>query len=522
MNSGQFSTATEQLTDLIGDFQDDPLGYVMTVFPWHDNPTIQMVKLQEPYKSRFNCEYGPDRWACEMLDQLGSEIKKRGFNGRDAVDAIRFSTASGHGIGKSTMVAWLIMFILDTRPLSMGVVTANTGDQLRTKTWAELAKWHHLAVTTHLWEYSNSRGNMSVSRRGPHKNKWRCDGLTARSENAEAFQGLHAANSTAFYIFDEASGIEDAIWDARIGGATDGEPMSFDFGNPTRKSGYFYENCVGEQKHRYIVRQVDSRECSVPNKTYLEELREDWGEDSDLFKVKVRGIFPAIGSVQFIPNDMVSQAMSESRIIQPNMTDPVLIGVDIARFGDNDTVIYPRIGMDARSLPYRRYNRLDLEQVVDKIIEMVHDIRIMGKEVSGLFLDGGGMGAGPVDRLTRLGYNPIDVNFGKSATDHRFRRWGDEMYGHLRDAMPRLSLPRDEDLRKQLTQREYNVERTGKILLESKKDMASRGLMSPDVSDALALTFAKRVEPNYRTGFNTGQPRVMSDYDPFSSNSMKM
>jgi hypothetical protein len=89
---------------------------------------------------------------------------------------------------------------------------------------------------------------MSLYRRGDKaiSQKWRCDAMTARAENAEAFQGLHAANSTPFYIFDEASGIDDAIWEARFGGATDGEPMSFDFGNPTRKSGYFYENTIGQ------------------------------------------------------------------------------------------------------------------------------------------------------------------------------------------------------------------------------------------------------------------------------------
>tara|TARA_R110000824_G_scaffold69297_5_gene178643 strand:- start:1300 stop:2853 length:1554 start_codon:yes stop_codon:yes gene_type:complete len=515
-------TANEMLASAIGDFVDDPLGYVMYVFPWKDNPTIQLVELQEPYKTRFNCDYGPDLWACEMLDQLGDEIKKRGFNGRDAVDAIRFSTASGHGIGKSTMVAWLIMFILDTRPMSMGVVTANTGDQLRTKTWAALAQWHHLAITSHLWDYSNSRGNMSLRRRGPFKDVWKCDGLTARAENAEAFQGLHAASSTAFYIFDEASGIEDAIWDARIGGATDGEPMSFDFGNPTRKSGYFFENCVGDQKHRYIVRQIDSRDAKITNPVYLEELRHDWGEDSDLFKVKVRGIFPTVGSVQFMSNDQVREAMSDHREVQGHKNDPVLIGVDIARFGDNETVLFTRIGMDARSIPIRSYNRLDLEQVVDKVIELVDDIHRMGKRVSGLFLDGGGLGAGPVDRLRRLGYNPIDVNFGKSATDSRFRRWGDEMYGNLRDHIGRIALPRNEDLRKQLTQREYNIEGNGKLLLESKKDMRQRGLQSPDIADALALTFAKKIAPGYKTDFGNSPQQVIHEWNPYSEKHMNM
>ncbi len=505
-----------QLVEEIRKYYDDPLGYVMFAFPWGSEPSIQMVKLQSPYKERFNCEYGPDVWACKFLDKLGDEIKLRKFDGKTAVAPIRFSTASGHGIGKSTIVAWITLFLLDTRPYSMGVITANTSDQLRTKTWAEMAKWHSLAISNGFWDYVNSRGNMSLSRAGDKniKQKWRADALTARAENAESFQGLHAANSTAFYIFDEASGIEDPIWEARIGGATDGEPMSFDFGNPTRKTGYFYENCVGSQKHRYIVQQIDSRDVQITNKPYLKNLQDDWGEDSDLFRVKVKGQFPAIGNVQFISTDLVDDAMRRSLITDKN--DQLLIGVDIARFGDNDTIIFPRIGMDCRTLPYQRFNRLDTVQVVDKIIEAIALYRQMGKTVSGLFLDGGGLGAGPVDMLRRLGYNPIDVNFGRTATDKRFTRTGDQMWGHLRDKMEKLYLPNDKDLRTQLTQREYNINPNGRIVLESKRDMAERGLQSPDIADALALTFAKEIAADFRNLFNQPSYSASHDYDPFS------
>jgi hypothetical protein len=510
--------ADRKLSQLIDQFYDDPLGYVMFIFPWASDPSIQNVPLVEPYRSRYNCEYGPDKWACEFLEQLGNEIKERKFNGRDAVSPVRFSTASGHGIGKSAMVSWLIMFILDTRPRAMGVVTANTSDQLRTKTWAEMAKWHHLALSSHLWDYVNSRGNMSLSRRASKeiKQKWRCDALTSRAENAESFQGLHSASSTPFYIFDEASGIEDKIWEARFGGATDGEPMSFDFGNPTRKSGYFYENCVGQYRHRYIVRQIDSREVHITSKEYIEELREDWGEESDLFKVKIRGVFPSIASVQFISDDLVMGAMHRHQVADKD--SPLLIGVDVARFGDNDTVIFPRIGMDARSFPYKRYNRLDTVQVVEKVSDMISSFRLQGKECSGLFIDGGGLGAGPVDMLRRLGYNPIDVNFGKTAVDRRYRRWGDQMWGHMKDSLLRLSLPNDSDLKTQLTQREYNIEGNGQISLESKKLMSERGVPSPDIADALALTYAQAINPTFKSMFSFKPQTAKSEYDPLASN----
>lgn len=502
------------LTQEVAKFYDDPLGYVMFSFPWSTDPTIQQVELDEPYRTKYNSQYGPDTWAIQFLERWGNEIKQRKFDGKRAVAPIRFSTASGHGIGKSTLVAWIIKFILDTRPYAMGVATANTSDQLRTKTWAELAKWHHLSITNHLWDYVNSRGNMSLSRRGDNevKTKWRCDALTCKAENAESFQGLHAANSTAFYVFDEASGIPDAVWEARIGGATDGEPMSFDFGNPTRKTGYFYENTIGRFRDRHITRNIDSRSVKITNKAYFDTLKQDFGEDSDLFKVKVKGEFPNVGSVQFIPTDLVDDAML--RPVAGDKNDQLLIGVDVARFGDNSTVIFPRIGTDARSFPYKKFNRLDTVQVVEKVVETINEFAIRGKAVAGLFLDGGGLGAGPVDMLRRLGYNPVDVNFGKKASDKRYRIWGDMMYGNLRDALPRLALPRDESLRTQLTQREFTVLPSGQIALESKSDMSDRGLDSPDIADALVLTYAQQVAQNFRKGFANIHLKAKSDYDP--------
>jgi len=506
------------LAQKMGEFFYDPLGYVMFNFPWKSDPAIQMVKLKEPWATRYpEYEYGPDAWACEFLDDLGKEIRKRNFNGRHAVDPIRFSTSSGHGIGKSTLVAWLILFILDTRPFSMGVVTANTGDQLRTKTWAELAKWHHIALTSHLWVYSNSRGSMSLYRRGDKaiSQKWRCDAMTARAENSEAFQGLHAANSTPFYIFDEASGIDNAIWESRFGGATDGEPMSFDFGNPTRKSGYFYENCIGMYRHRYNVRQIDSRDVEITNKRLMEDWRQDWGEDSDLFKVKVRGVFPSAGSVQFIGTDLVEDAMVRPAI--HSEADPLVIGVDVARFGDNDTIIFPRIGNDARSFPFKRFNGLDGPGVAEKVIETIQEFAALGRKPNGIFIDGGGLGAGPVDILTRLGYPIIDVNFGSKAVDPKYRRKGDEMWGKMRAALDKTAIPLDQDLKAQLTQREYNVTDTGKIQLESKQIMMDRGVQSPDIADALALTYHSEISPDSvmdKLGF---QPRVDWDYNPLEA-----
>ena len=507
--------ADAQIADDIAKFYSDPLAYVMYAFPWDSDPSIQQVALNKRYHDRFDCAYGPDVWACEFLDELGVAIKERNFDGRTSVAPIRFSTASGHGIGKSVLVSWLIKFILDTRPFSKGVVTANTSDQLRTKTWAELGKWHKLSITEHLYDYTAGRGAMALKRKG-YGDRWAATAQTCREENSEAFQGLHAANSTPFFIFDEASGIPDKIWEARAGGATDGEPMSFDFGNPTRKSGMFFENCIGQFRHRYNVRSIDSRDVTITNKDLFAEWATDRGEESDFFKVKVRGIFPSAGSLQFINSDLVESATLRDRIIDPHA--PLLIGVDVARFGDDDTVIYPRVGYDGRSWPYRKYSGLDTVQVAGKVILMISEFASLGKQVTGLFVDGGGLGAGVVDQLRHLGYNPIEVQFGNSAIDgitYRYR--GDEMWGRMREGMDKLCIPKDIDLQAQLTQREYGYTLSGnKIHMETKKEMKKRGLQSPDIADALALTFAEdpayiatgRIAPAMRTAIH--------DYDPLA------
>ena len=113
-------TPDEQLADEISQFYDDPLGYVMFNFPWDTDKSIQLVKLPKKYHNRFNSEYGPDEWACEFLDQWGEEIRARGFDGRISVPPIQFSSSSGHGIGKTVLVAWIVKFIMDTRPFARG------------------------------------------------------------------------------------------------------------------------------------------------------------------------------------------------------------------------------------------------------------------------------------------------------------------------------------------------------------------------------------------------------------------
>ena len=141
-------TPDEELTDILGEFYSRPLDHVIFSYPWESENAIRIVPMVEPWRSRYGLEYGPDGWACEFLEELGDAIEKRNFDGHNTVMPIRFATVSGHGIGKSTMSAWLIKFIMDTRPLANGTVTAVTDTQLQARTWAELIFWNKLSVTS--------------------------------------------------------------------------------------------------------------------------------------------------------------------------------------------------------------------------------------------------------------------------------------------------------------------------------------------------------------------------------------
>ena len=250
----------QEIAEFLASCVNDPLKYVMGMFPWDTEPSIQIVELPEAYRERFpNSKYGPDLWQCEFLDKLGEDIRSRRFNGRDPVEPVRKSTVSGHGVGKSTLAAWLVKFILDTRPYSVGTVTANTSPQLYTKTWAEVGKWNAMSLTYHCYHYHNSKNNM-VLRHREYSETWKCTAQTSDPKNSESFAGQHTTTGTSFYIFDEASNIDEIFYEVREGGLISGEPMVFDFGNGTRNTGRFFENCKGKFADQTIVtgKQISS------------------------------------------------------------------------------------------------------------------------------------------------------------------------------------------------------------------------------------------------------------------------
>jgi hypothetical protein len=452
----------------------DPLGFVYWAFPWNTGILAG--------------HHGPDEWQKKFLTELGEEVRKRGFNGFTPVPPINMARASGHGIGKSTLAAWITLWIMSTRPHSKGVITANTSDQLKTKTWGELAKWKKMCITGHWFEYNSGRGNMSMYRHG-YAETWRVDAQTCREENSESFAGLHCANSTPWYLFDEGSAVPDKIYEVAEGGKTDGEPMHFVFGNPTRNTGQFHQIFNGSISKRWSIDRIDSRTAKMTNKDLIAQWINDYGVNSDFIRVRVLGRFPKSGDMQFMPSDVVHLAQTRAT---PKYfpDDPLIAGVDCARGGADFNYIQFRRGFDARS---DRVYRVPGEASRDsmRFVSILSDI-FQRHGPDAIFIDSGAMG-GPIgDRLMQLGFPAYNVGFGERALDQRtYKLRNAEMWGKLLNWMMSGGVIKNHpEIEAQLTQREYWRNAKEQIILESKDDLKKRGIKSPDWGDALGLTFA--------------------------------
>lgn len=492
------------LAELV-EYEHDPLGFVLDWFPWGKDGTA------------LEGEAGPDTWQREILVLIGQGLLS-------IETAIRIAVASGHGVGKSALVSWIILWAFATREDTRGVVTANTDTQLRTKTWAEVGKWFNLFRARHLFKLTAT----GLFSRDPRRAQtWRIDQVPWSEHNTEAFQGLHNKGKRLLLIFDEASAIADLVWEVAEGALTDAdtEIIWCVFGNPTRNTGRFRE-CFGKFAHRWIRRQVDGRTCKATNKAQYAEWLADYDVDSDFIRVRVRGVFPRAGDMQFIPGDVVEEAAK--REATSLLTDPMVIGVDVARSLTGDqTVIKARKGRDARTWKAIKLRTRDTMLIAARVFDLATTLN-----ADAIFVDVTGVGGGVVDRLRQLGLtNVFEVSFGGKADrafassgqseGWRYGRKDAEMWGVMRDWLPRGAIEDDAELRAELTAREFGYNVDNAIVLERKDDLRKRVGYSPDNADALALTFAYPVQPSPQAGgpHARGRGEVAAgtnDFDPFA------
>lgn len=465
-----------QLAEDVAKFYDDPYGFVMFAFEWGSGTLADWE--------------GPDKWQTEFLKDVGREIAERGFDGFNPVRPLRMATASGHGIGKSTLVAMLVCWLMSTRPDCVITVTANTFVQLQTKTWATIQKWVKRCITRHWFRVTSDR-MYHLS----YPESWFCTAQTCKEENSEAFAGQHSAGSSSVYFFDEASAVPDSIFEVAEATMKDGEPMLFLFGNPTRNSGKLHSAVFGPERTRFNYRSIDSRDSAITNK---EEIAADvafYGEDSDYVRVRIRGVPPMASELQFIPLDLVWGAQQREMTVLDD--EPLIAGVDVSGGGSAWNVVRFRRGLDARNVPppirIPGEHGRDRQVMIAKLSQVMAD-KTPGKNVSMMFIDSA-FGSPIVERLHMLGYdNVIEVNFGGASADIHQSNQRAFMYATGKEWLGRGAIDKtDVKLEIDLTGPGFHLNNRNQLVIESKEKMQKRGVPSPDDGDAFVLTFAQPV-----------------------------
>lgn len=459
---------TDEDIGYIQSFVHDPLGYVQRVFPWREGQLAEHP--------------GPRKWASEVLDVIGQHLR----NPITRFKPLRIAVASGHGIGKSALMGQLSCWGLDTVVDTRIVITANTEGQLQTKTMPEVIKWRNLAETRDWFKPSATQ----VVSRDPHADKsWRMDAVPWSVTNTEAFAGLHNQGKRIILLMDEGSAIDDAVWEVAEGALTDEntEIIWIVFGNPTRNTGRFRE-CFRRYRHLWKTWQIDSRTVEGTNKEYLQEMVDAYGEDSDIVKVRVRGMFPAMGTQQFISTDDVDAASHRHLHESQFSWAPKILTLDPAWSGDDEMVFGLRQGLTFRVLKTQAKNDNDIE--VANTLARFEDEH----KADAVFIDFGyGTGIYSAGKTMRRDWTL--VNFGSASPDAGYLNMRAYMYGQVRDWLKAGGAidPNDTVLYQDLIGPETIPRLDSKIQLESKKDMKQRGLPSPGRGDALALSFAMPV-----------------------------
>ncbi|MED0672092.1 terminase B [Aneurinibacillus aneurinilyticus] len=426
-------------------------------------------------------DFYPDEWQRNVLMDLANHPK--------------VSVRSGQGVGKTGLEAVACIWFLCCRPNPKVVCTAPSKEQLFTVLWAEIAKWLESSKVKNLLKWTKTRVYMMG-----HEERWFATARTAtRPEN---MQGFH--EDYMLFIVDEASGVADPIMEAILGTLTGAENKLLLCGNPTKTSGTFYDS-HNRDRELYKTHKVSSLDSPRTSKENIAMLKRKYNEGSDVWRVRVLGEFPKAEADAFIPLEFAELAAKKSRV-EPT-GDEIHIGVDVARFGDDETVIATRIG--GKVFPLHCHNKQDTMATTGHVLRIAREMHqgYPEKEVI-IKVDDDGLGGGVTDRLKEvveeenLPYTIIPMRNGEASDDEYYANKGTECWAvlkewlegnfskHMRGEPFDIEIPNDEKLISQLTSRKYKLNSKGRILLERKEDMKKRGLQSPDRADAVVLAFA--------------------------------
>lgn len=482
----------DALIDLAASCSKDPQRWALAAWDW-DNGQLKGKK-------------GPRDWQREVNEVIRDHLS----NPDTRFQPLKIAIASGHGIGKSAQFGMLTNWALSTCEDCKVMITANTGDQLKTKTSPEIGKWTRLSITAPWFDVQT----MSIASKDKgHSLEWRANLVTWSKDNTEAFAGLHNEGKRILIIFDEAAGIHDKVWEVAEGALTDEntEIIWIVFGNPTRNSGEFRE-CFRRHKRDWVTKQIDSRTVEGTNTAYLEKQIETHGIDSNRVKVRVRGMFPDLSQKQFISTKDADEALRRNVRPEQYSFAPIIIGCDPAWEGDDLLVISKRQGLHFEVL--RKIEKNDNDVFIANLLGTFEDEH----QADAVFIDAG-YGTGIVSAGRTMGRDWTLVWFAGTPNDPGYLNKRAEMWGAIKQWLKEGgSLPDDQELYNELITVETVARLDGKIQLESKKDMKARLLPSPNIADSLALTFAHPVVKRVHNPL--AKPRSTEDlrrgHDPFA------
>jgi hypothetical protein len=486
-------------------YRNDPEGFALFAFPWgqKNTPLAQMD--------------GPRQWQRDMFARIGEHLLLDEEKMRIGLppSPLYIAVSSGRGVGKSAWLSMIDLWVMSCWLGATGIVTANTETQLRSRTMAELGKWHTMSINRHWFDKSTTSLRPQKWFAEVLENKLSIDSqyyyIDAQSwsmENPDAFAGAHSQIGMMLQM-DEASGVADSIWSVSEGFFTDLAPLRLwlTISNPRRSSGKFYD-CFHKEREYWTVSSVDSRTVEGVDKTVYDRIAAKYGEDHDVTRVEVKGEFPRTGSQQFIDSVTVDEAMT--RAVEVDAGAPLVMGVDVARFGEDRSVIAFRQGRDARSIPHQVYHRIDTQELARHVAAAA-----MKHNPAAIFVDGGGVGGGVVDALKAMRFKIIEVQAGSSPDDkNKYRSKRVEMWDRFKEWLETGVVPNDRDLADDLKGPQYSWHpTTGQLMIESKDEMKKRGIRSPDIAEALLQTFARPVARiDMRAGFRK-ESRIANDLD---------
>lgn len=428
---------------------------------------------------------GPALFAKEVL---GAEPTDQQLEASKAlVERRRVSIRSGHGTGKSTFMAWCVLWFQACYYPCKVPCTAPTSHQLHDVLWAEIAKWHRIMKErvpelANEFEWSSERFYLKS-----HPMESFAVARTSRPENPEALQGFHS--ESILFLIDEASGVAEQVFQVAEGAlSTDGAFVVM-AANPTREDGYFHAS-HHKMRDRWAALHWDGELSPMVSKQYIEDMRKKYGVDSPIYQVRVKGNF-ATAADGVIPLHLCEAA--KTREIKGFGEE--VWGLDVARFGDDSTALAKRRG-NYQVEPTKEWFGKDTMQTAGMIKNEYDAARV--KPVS-INVDVIGIGAGVVDRLKEMGLPVRGVNVAESASvSDMYSRLRDELWFKGREWLEArdCKLADDDSLIAELTTAKYQVLSTGKIKVEGKDEMKKRGVASPNRADAWLLTFAGGAKRN--------------------------